>query len=192
VPHGWYHVINRGNRGGRIFRTDDDRRRFLGWLSELPGRFAVAVHAFVLMDNHDHLFLRPRNPDLSRAIPWWPLSYAVRFSWAHQGPGHRFQGRFKAAILQHEQAMPEVVSVPFRNSMVPTGLKCTGHGCLRSIFLFHRRQSFFLLLTPSLSAQVRHRKAFKQDWYAPPRAPISPPFPCAFQTVGFQCTPRRH
>ena len=109
MPHGWYHVINRGNRGGRIFRTDDDRRRFLGWLSELPGRFAVAVHAFVLMDNHDHLFLRPRNPDLSRAIPWWPLSYAVRFSWAHQVPGHRFQGRFKAAILQHEQAMPEVV-----------------------------------------------------------------------------------
>ncbi|MEI6340681.1 MAG: transposase [Verrucomicrobiota bacterium] len=108
VPDGWYHVVNRGNHGGRIFRTDDDRRRFLGCLSELPERFAVAVHAFVLMDNHYHLLLRPRNPDLSRAIQWLQLSYAVRFNWAHQVPGHLFQGRFKAAILQHEHAVPEV------------------------------------------------------------------------------------
>ncbi len=83
------------------------------------------------------------------------------------------------------------VSAPIRSSMVPDGLKCTGDGCLRSIFLFHRRQSFFLLLAPNVSAQVRCRKAFKQDWHDLPRAPLSPPSPCAFQAVGFRCIPRR-
>ena len=83
------------------------------------------------------------------------------------------------------------MSVPIRNSMVPGGLKCTGDGCFRSIFLIHRRQSFFLLLTPNPSAQVRCRKAFKQDWYDLPGAPLRPPAPCAFQTVGFRCIPRR-
>ena len=51
VPGGWYHVVNRGNRRERIFRTDDDRRRFPGRLAELPRRFRVGIRAFVRMDN---------------------------------------------------------------------------------------------------------------------------------------------
>jgi hypothetical protein len=110
---------------------------------------------------------------------------------SHRGAeAQRLSAHVPAPLRLHETS--SVLSVPFRNSMVPAGLECTGHGCLWSIFLTHRRQSFFLLLAPSLSVQVRHRKAFKQDWYDLPRAPLSPPFPCAFQTVGFQCPPRRH
>lgn len=51
----WYHVMNRGHRGGTLFRDDADRRRFLGLVAELPERFSLEVHAFVLMDNHYHL-----------------------------------------------------------------------------------------------------------------------------------------
>lgn len=54
VAGGWYHVVNRGNRRAAIFRTDTDRRRFLGRLAELPERFRTEIHAFVLMDNHYH------------------------------------------------------------------------------------------------------------------------------------------
>ena len=61
VPGGWYHVLNRGNRREDIFRTDTDRRRLLGHLAELPERFQIEVHAFVLMDNHYHLLLRTRD-----------------------------------------------------------------------------------------------------------------------------------
>jgi putative transposase len=64
--------------------------------------------AFVLMDNHYHLFVRPRSPDLSRAIQWLQSSHVVRFNWAHPVPGHLFQGRFKAAIIQHDQSVSEV------------------------------------------------------------------------------------
>jgi hypothetical protein len=37
VPDGCQSVVNRGDGGERIFSTDDDRRCFLGCLSELTG-----------------------------------------------------------------------------------------------------------------------------------------------------------
>ncbi|MBL9137600.1 MAG: transposase, partial [Verrucomicrobiales bacterium] len=70
VPGGWYHVVNRGHRRERIFLTDEDRRAFLGRLAEFGKRFRVEVHAFVLMDNHYHLLVRPTVDNLSRAIQW--------------------------------------------------------------------------------------------------------------------------
>ena len=45
----WYHVMNRGHRGGTLYRTDADRRRFLGSVGELPERFGLEIHAFILM-----------------------------------------------------------------------------------------------------------------------------------------------
>lgn len=60
LPDAWYHVMSRGNGGQRIFLDDDDRRSFLGLVAELPGRFSLEIHAFVLMENHFHLVLRTR------------------------------------------------------------------------------------------------------------------------------------
>jgi hypothetical protein len=51
-------VTSRGNRREAIYRTDADRRRFLGLVAELPERFGLEVHAFVLMDKHYHLVVR--------------------------------------------------------------------------------------------------------------------------------------
>ena len=50
VPDGWYYVLSRGNGGEAIYRKDEDRRRFLGRVSELPERFETEIHAFVLME----------------------------------------------------------------------------------------------------------------------------------------------
>jgi putative transposase len=49
VAGAWYHVMNRGHRGGALFLDDTDRRRFLGAVAEFPERFGLEVHAFVLM-----------------------------------------------------------------------------------------------------------------------------------------------
>ncbi|MFO1457811.1 MAG: transposase [Verrucomicrobiota bacterium] len=108
VAGGWYHVVSRGNGGDKIFGNDTDRRRFLGLVSELPGRFSVEIHAFVLMDNHYHLLLRCREANLSEAIRWLQVSYAGRFNWAHRRRGHLFQGRFKSVLLLEESALDEV------------------------------------------------------------------------------------
>ena len=70
VPDGWYHVMSRGNGGEMFYRTDEDRRRFLGRVAELPERFGTENHAFVLMDNHYHLLARCRRSDLSETLRW--------------------------------------------------------------------------------------------------------------------------
>lgn len=100
--------MSRGNGGETLFRDDTDRQRFLGLVAELPERFLLEVHAFVLMDNHYHLLLRCRESNLSEAVRWLQVSYAARFNGAHRRRGHVFQGRFKSMLLLDEGAMDEV------------------------------------------------------------------------------------
>jgi len=84
IAGGWYHVVSRGNRRADLFLDDADRRRFLGRLAELPERFGVELHAFVLMDNHYHLLLRTPEPNLSHAIRWLNVSYSTCFNGVHR------------------------------------------------------------------------------------------------------------
>ncbi len=115
-------MVNRGDGRERIFRSDDDRRRFLGRLAELPERFGVEVHAFVLMDNHYHLLMRPRDANLSRAMQWLQVSYSVRFNWAHRTSGHVFQGRFKAILIEDRGRVGEVARYLHLNPVRVAGL----------------------------------------------------------------------
>ena len=62
--------MSRGDGGKVIYRTDEDRRRFLGRVAQVPDRFGTEIHAFVLMDSHYHLLFRCRRPDLSETLRW--------------------------------------------------------------------------------------------------------------------------
>lgn len=108
VAGAWYHVMNRGHRGGALFLGDADRRRFLGAVAELPERFALEVHVFVLMHTHYHLLVRTTQANLSHAIRWLNVTYAVKFNWAHRWRGTIFQGRFKGVLIQEEAKAAEV------------------------------------------------------------------------------------
>ncbi len=105
---GGYHVMNRGNRPEAIFRTDTDRRRFPGRLAEWPARLRTELHAFVLMDHHDHLALRSQDANLSEAIRWLQVSSSRTFNGAHRIRGHRFQGRFHSVAIEAPRGVVEV------------------------------------------------------------------------------------
>jgi len=51
------HVTQRGVNRCAIFLDDDDRHHYRRVLREATRRHAVAIHAFVLMDNPVHLLL---------------------------------------------------------------------------------------------------------------------------------------
>ena len=74
---GWNPVTARGNERKAIFRDDADRRHFLEIVAEMVRRFRLRLHCFVLMDNHYHLLLELREPNLSRAVQWLNVSYSV-------------------------------------------------------------------------------------------------------------------
>ena len=48
---GRYHVTARGNERKPVYRDDSDRTHFLELLGETADRFALRIHAYVLMDN---------------------------------------------------------------------------------------------------------------------------------------------
>ena len=58
-----YHVTSRGNERKAIFRDDIDREKFLELIGRAVEQFGIRVHAYVLMDNHDHLLIETREPD---------------------------------------------------------------------------------------------------------------------------------
>jgi putative transposase len=100
---GWYHITARGNERRSLYRSDPDREHFCQLLAEVTRSFAVILHAYVLMDNHYHLLLELREPNLSRAVQWLNVSYSIWFNRRHRRSGHLFQGRFKSVIVSPQE-----------------------------------------------------------------------------------------
>ncbi len=63
VPHLPHHVTQRGNRGERVFFSDDDYEAYLQYLREALAVCAAEVWAWCLMPNHVHLIVVPRDED---------------------------------------------------------------------------------------------------------------------------------
>ena len=54
-----HHVIQRGHNRQSVFLDDTDRLAYLTALREAAALQHVAVHAYVLMDDHVHLLVTP-------------------------------------------------------------------------------------------------------------------------------------
>src|SRR3954453_17534137 len=108
VPQGWYHVLNRGLERRQLFPDEQANLLFLELLGELPSRFGVRLHAYVLMGNHYHLQLETPQTNLSRAMQWLNLAYGAWFNRRHQRCGPLFQGRFKAILHDPESAVLKI------------------------------------------------------------------------------------
>lgn len=102
-PGAFYHVISRGNAGDDIFKSVRDREKFYKYLQLASERFAIKIHAFCLMTNHYHLLVETPEANLSRAIQWVNVSYAVYFNRKRFRKGHLFQGRYKAILVEADE-----------------------------------------------------------------------------------------
>lgn len=97
---GWFHVTARGQNRDRIFRDVGDAVNFSGRLAELPERFGLEVHSYVMMPNHYHLLLHTPSGGLSRAVQWLNTGYGIWWNRRHGHVGHVFQGRFKSVLVE--------------------------------------------------------------------------------------------
>jgi REP element-mobilizing transposase RayT len=97
-----YHVMSRGNERRRIVKDDTDRARRLGWLGRTVETYGWHLHAFVLMDNHDHLYVETPEPNLSAGMQHLNGSYTSYFNRRHRRSGHLFQGRYRAQLIENE------------------------------------------------------------------------------------------
>lgn len=99
---GTFLITNRGTAQTSVFRSDHDRRCFLGLLGQLQKSFEVAVLAYVLMGNHYHLIVRSAGERLAEAMQFLDGAHARRFNASHQRRGALFQGRYDARLLDSE------------------------------------------------------------------------------------------
>ena len=97
-----YHVINRANDRATIFHSDADYRDFVYLLHEMCETYDMRILAYVVMPNHWHLLLYPKNDgDLGKSIHWLTTSH-VRRHHSRKGTighGHLYQGTYKSFIV---------------------------------------------------------------------------------------------
>ena len=118
------HVTQRGVNRCAIFLEDDDRLHYRRLLRAACSAHDVAVHAYVLMDNHVHLLLiAQRSGDVSCAMRDAGQMYVQAFNARHRRSGTLWQGRFKSCLVGTDAYLLAVMRYielnPLRAGMVP-------------------------------------------------------------------------
>ena len=100
-PH---HVIQRGNNRQAIFLSSGDRQFLLDLLKENAEKFGVAIHAYVLMDNHFHLLATPQTADaLPQMMQAVGRRYVRLFNDSNGRTGTLWEGRYKSTVIQTDR-----------------------------------------------------------------------------------------
>lgn len=104
VPGYVHHVIQRGNNRQAIFQSPVDRERMLQLMDEHARQHGVAIHAYVLMDNHFHLVLTPDSGEgLSRMMQAVGRRYVRYFNDAHGRSGTLWEGRYRSTLIEADR-----------------------------------------------------------------------------------------
>ena len=99
-PGGKYHVTSRGNGRAQIFLCAADYARFLDQLSAALEADQVLLYAFCLLPNHFHLYVETPLANLPRFMQRLSTAYSMYFRYKKQRPGHCFQGRYHAKLVE--------------------------------------------------------------------------------------------
>lgn len=104
LPGHLHHVIQRGNNRQSIVLDDADRTALLDAVAENAKKYQVALHAYVLMDNHVHLLLTPETADgVPRMMQAIGRRYVRHFNARHGRTGTLWEGRYRSTLLQAER-----------------------------------------------------------------------------------------
>ena len=101
MPH---HVIQRGNNRQPIFVDRADHEKLLGLLADNAARFGIALHAYVLMDNHFHLLATPTTETgLPQGMQAVGRRYVRYFNDRHGRSGTLWEGRYRSTLIQTDR-----------------------------------------------------------------------------------------
>lgn len=95
APGAPHHVLQRGNRGQRIFASDQDYKDYLELLAVGCANARVALLGYCLLPNQVHLILRPRDKDgLRAALGEAHRRFTRAMNLRRSRDGGLFRGRF--------------------------------------------------------------------------------------------------
>ena len=115
-----YHIINRANNRQTIFKTTKDYEHFESLLKEAVGQFDMRLLGYVLMPNHWHLILHPKQDgDLSTFMQWLTLTHTQQHHARTNtiGHGHIYQGRYKSFLVEKDNYLLTLIKYVERNAV---------------------------------------------------------------------------
>lgn len=99
-----HHVIHRGNNRQDIFLSDVNRRTLLDLITEGAYKYAVEIHAYVLMGNHFHLLATPSTSEgMPKMMQSIGRAYVRYFNDGNGRSGTLWEGRYKSTLIQSER-----------------------------------------------------------------------------------------
>lgn len=114
-PGAWYHVMNRGRRGEKIFHDRQDYESFVKVLEESSEMWNIRVAAYCLMTNHYHILLQTPEANVSRSMRHINGVYTQRFNKRHRCDGQLFRGRYKSILVGGDSYLLQLVRYIHRN-----------------------------------------------------------------------------
>ena len=130
------HVIQRGLDCQACFFTSTDYQDYLEMLRESAEKHACHVHAYVLMTNHIHLLVTPRQPfGVSHLMQRLGQCYTRRINRRYHRSGTLWEGRFKACLVDTEhyllRCMRYIELNPVRAGIIehPAGYAWSSYQC---------------------------------------------------------------
>lgn len=95
-----HHVFQRGNNRAPTFMGDADRGFFLACLHEESCRHGCEINGYVLMTNHVHLMVTPREEGaVSRMMQAVGRRYVGNVNKIHGRTGTLWEGRFRSSAI---------------------------------------------------------------------------------------------
>ena len=98
-----WHITQRGNNRSACFYEDEDYHFYLHHLKEQAAKHGCEIHAYVLMTNHVHLLLTPKEADsASLLMKHLGQRYVQYVNRTYRRSGTLWEGRYKSCVTQSE------------------------------------------------------------------------------------------
>jgi REP element-mobilizing transposase RayT len=95
------HIVQRGHNRQPCFFAEEDYHAYLHWLGEALRKQDCALHAYVLMTNHVHLLLTPKD---AAAVPRLIIALGRRYvqyiNTTYRRTGTLWDSRYKSSLVQ--------------------------------------------------------------------------------------------
>jgi putative transposase len=110
IPGVPLHVVQRGVNRCATFLCNEDRGFYLHLLEQAFRAETVALHAYVLMNNHVHLLVSANAAGrISRAMQHLNQCYVRAFNAHHGRTGTLWEGRFRSSLVQTDRYLLTVM-----------------------------------------------------------------------------------
>ncbi len=130
------HIIQRGNNRQACFYDEEDYQLYLDLLQDYSQATGCTVHAYVLMTNHVHILLTPKEKEsVGQLMKRLGQRYVQSINRRYRRSGTLWEGRFRSCIAQEDNYLLEcqryIELNPVRAKMVehPADYKWSSYRC---------------------------------------------------------------